>query len=198
MENHTIKEVLQLFNINMTILNRELSLLGIPNFPETAINARLWPNWYYFLCEYFSSEEWKNICNGYEVSRNRTSLKFLFLKGFRRYVNGESHLGIGVDHLSDWGRLQLSHLTLQSKVLFNEYNYLTNMPFFHLVEWYDRWCDKFVSTTPQEESVMNKELEDVIKEFKQCASIQKSADTIDHEKLIYGALRDGNGDLFGF
>lgn len=196
MENHTIKDILQLFNINMKILNRELSFLGIPNLPETAINAILRPNWYYFLQEYFGSKEWKNICNHYEVAKSRKSLQFLFLKGFRSYMN--SHLGFGVDYLSDWGKFQLSHLTLQNKVLFDEYNYLTNGPFFHLVEWYDRWCEKFISATTQEESVMNKELEVVIREFKQCDSIQKRADTIDHEKLIYGALRDGNGDLFGF
>lgn len=182
-----VSKILREFNIGLNTFNNELSFLDLP---KLSINSILSRDDYDFLREYFSSNELKDIDTLLtKITKKRKILSLLFL-----------HNIVNLDNLGVLRKRQLFNFIQQkesSNILCPKFDGYTESNYSTLLRWYKTWCMK-PKRIQKEEIEKASKLSNIDEDYYENTKKSNSYNTIDYEAIIFGALRDGNGDLFGF
>lgn len=184
-----VSQLLKHLNISLDTLNQELIHM---HYPQVDLNSKVSDNDYVFLSSYFASEEMDALTNAYlEVAKCRHKLDVFFLKAFKP-----------IDQLGNIEKLlyfkwiiNYGHQFLSFQILFPNAASLTFSEdvFEKLYKWYENWKSK-------EENEREKEENDALNKFidNNTEYICPIKTPIDEETAIMSALKNGNGDVFGF
>lgn len=187
-----VSMLLKQLNIGLDTLNRELSYMGQPIIDN--VNAKLSDLNYAFLVNYFQSQEMNALDKAtVELSKCRRKLNNFFLREFKpidqmseieKFLYFKWIIGYGGTYISFQRLFPNAKSLVFSETIFEQ-----------LYKWYEMWMTKSEEEKRQEEKIAREEKWNNIT---WTATPLKSGICIDEETAIMSALKNGNGDAFGF
>ena len=184
--------LLKQLNIGLDTLNRELSYMGQPIIDN--VNAKLSDLNYAFLVDYFQSQEMTSLNKAVEeLNKCRRKLDDFFLREIKPIDQmSEIEKSLYFKWIIGYGGKYISFQRLfpnAKSLVFSE------TIFEQLYKWYEMWMTKSEEEKRQEEKIAREEKWNNIT---WTATPLKSGICIDEETAIMSALKNGNGDAFGF
>lgn len=183
--------LLKQLNIGLDTLNRELSHMGQSTVD---INSKMSDTDFAFLLDYFQSQEMDALDRAYqEMNRCRRKLDDFFLREFKPIDQmSEIEKSLYFKWIIRYGGKYVSFQRLfpnANALVFSE------TIFEQLYKWYEMWMKKSEEEKRQEEKTVREEIWNKIT-FD--VTPLKKRICIDEETAIMSALKNGNGDAFGF
>lgn len=192
-----VSMLLKQLNIGLDTLNRELSYMGQPIIDN--VNAKLSDLNYAFLVNYFQSQEMNALDKAtVELSKCRRKLNNFFLREFKPIDQmSEIEKSLYFKWIIRYGGKYISFQRLfpnAKSLVFSE------TIFEQLYKWYEMWMTKSEEEKRQEEKRQEEKIarEEKWNNITWTATPLKSGICIDEETAIMSALKNGNGDAFGF
>lgn len=187
-----VSMLLKQLNIGLDTLNRELSYMGQPIIDN--VNAKLSDLDYTFLVDYFQSQEMNALNKAVEeMNKCRRKLDDFFLQEFKPIDKmSEIEKSLYFKWIIRYGGKYISFqhsFPNASSLVFSE------TVFEQLYKWYEMWMTKSEEEKQKEEK---KARDERWNNITWTATPLKSGTSIDEETAIMSALKNGNGDAFGF
>ena len=187
-----VSMLLKQLNIGLDTLNRELKYMGQPIIDN--VNAKISDLNYVFLVNYFQSQEMNALNKATEeLNKCRRKLAEFFLREVKPIDQmSEIEKSLYFKWIIRYGGKYISFQRLfpnANSLVFSE------TIFEQLYKWYDMWMTKSEEEKRQEEKIAREEKWNNIT---WTATPLKSGICIDEETAIMSALKNGNGDAFGF
>ena len=187
-----VSMLLKQLNIGLDTLNRELSYMGQPIIDN--VNAKLSDLDYTFLVDYFQSQEMNALNKAVEeMNKCRRKLDDFFLREFKPIDKmSEIEKSLYFKWIIRYGGKYISFqhsFPNASSLAFSE------TVFEQLYKWYEMWMTKSEEEKREEEK---KARDENWNNITWTATPLKSGICIDEETAIMSALKNGNGDAFGF